>query len=478
MPGSSVTGRLADFACAMDFGMLSAAAVDATRDLIRDTLGCVIAGRSAPSTRIVASVLEAYGGARQATVLGSGVKLPAALAAHLNAHSGNALDADDTVLYKAHIGSAVVPAALAIAEREGCSGRDLITAVAAGYEVAGRIGLGLKGLSVDEAGRFRFGPVTGYSWVSFAASVAAGRLLRLDPLRMRHAFALTAAMAPLPGATRFGASLPRPMSKYALYGAMAEAGIHAALYAAGGFTGEPDVLDGDQGLWRIVGALGCDWEAMQRGLDAPDWLVERACYKIYPTCRFLAGPLDMLLDVVHAHALQVSDIAQIRVRVPEAGLLKHQAQRTEVENIVDCGFSLPYAFAVALLAGPPGPAWLDEHWRSDAALRAFAARIHVSAEPTAAAAAAEDLRTLGYNRRMRCTLELEARGRVYTAQTDYARGDHDPPEMRLSAADHVRKFRTFCAGQLPAARTEEALRILARLEHERSVAGLVDNLVA
>jgi 2-methylcitrate dehydratase PrpD len=57
MPGSSATGRLADFACAMDFGMLSAAAVDATRDLIRDTLGCVIAGRSAPSTRIIASVL-------------------------------------------------------------------------------------------------------------------------------------------------------------------------------------------------------------------------------------------------------------------------------------------------------------------------------------------------------------------------------------------------------------------------------------
>lgn len=259
MPSASVTNTLADFACAVSFDSLSPEAVAATRNLIRDALGCVIAGRCAPSTQIIAEVLEAYGGAPQSTVLFTGTRLPAALAAHVNAHSGNALDADDTVLYKAHIGSAVVPAALAIAEREHRSGKDLIAAVAAGYEVAGRIGLALQGLAIDEQGRFRFGPVTGYSWVTFAATVAAGKLLRLDRAKMRQAFGLTAAMAPLPGATKFGSSLPRPMTKYAMYGTMAEAGILAALYAAGGFTAEPDVLDGDQGLWRVVGVTRYDW---------------------------------------------------------------------------------------------------------------------------------------------------------------------------------------------------------------------------
>jgi 2-methylcitrate dehydratase PrpD len=472
----SFTQRLVQFSVEQRFSDLPASAVAATRNLIRDTLGCIIAGRGAPSSRIIAEVLEALGGAPQASALVSGRKLPAAMAAHINAHCGNALDADDTVLYKAHIGSAVVPAALVLAEQHELSGAEFIAAVTLGYEVAGRIGLSLEALTVGPDGKFQFGPVTGYSWIGIGATVAAARLLGLDEDQMHHAYGIAAATLPLPGATRFGSAPPRPMTKYALYGAIAEAGVRAALLAKAGFTGERDVLDGARGLWRVVGSLGCRWDALSERLGE-SWVIERACYKLYPACRFISGSLDNFFELTEKHRIGAAEIDHIVVRVPEAGLNKLNVADPRAETLVDGGFSLPFMLGVAALGGPPGPTWLSPAMRDSATVKSFARRVSVEVEPSAAALIAEDLRTRGYAARMPCSMEISARGTLFAARSEFAKGDAHPG-FHLTPEEHERKFRTFCASQLDEARIETALSLLATLEQQSTLQPLVAALVA
>src|SRR5277367_7021401 len=164
MAVENYTQALAEFAAAFTFEQLTPQCVHATKRLIIDTLGCAVGGFEAPSSRIIHRVLSRGTSGREATALVSGQRLTVAQAAYLNSHMSNALDADDDFHYKAHIAAAVVAPALAMAERQGSSGADLIAAVAIGYDVAARIGLSLKGFSIDGQGQVTYAPITGYSW--------------------------------------------------------------------------------------------------------------------------------------------------------------------------------------------------------------------------------------------------------------------------------------------------------------------------
>lgn len=470
------TRTLADFACQVAFDRLPHSAVQAGKQLILDTLGCAVAGHDMPSSRIVRQVIGAYGGAPEATVLVSGQRLPAALASYVNSHLGNAIDADDTLHYKAHIAAAAVAPALAIAEREGSSGQDFLTAAIVGYEVAGRIAMSLQSLLVTEEGKFQFGPVSGYSCIAFASAVCAGRLLGLNSEQMLHAFGITAASAPLPASSQFGRALPRPMTKYAMYGTTAEAGVVAALLAQQGFTAEQSVLDGDQGFWRVVGSLGCNWNALTERLGER-WFVEEVIYKVYPGCRFLNAAVDMFYDLRRRHGIELDEIERIDVGLHGAALAKHMDD-PNVVTMVDACFSAPYLLAAAAYAGPPGPSWHTPEARTDERMQRFMKKVSVALEPTAAAIAAADLRSLGHNARMPSSLRIVTRRGDYSARVEYSKGDPYSADTTCSDADLAQKFRSFCEPALGEARTAVALERLAGIEHADTVAELVKALVA
>src|SRR5690606_39658938 len=105
-------------------------------------------------------------------------------------------------------------------------------------------------------------------------------------------------LAPLPTSGKFGLDLPRPMTKYGLYGEMAQGGVMAALLAHRGFTADTTVLDGERGLWRMAGSLDCDWAALTDGIGSR-WLVDEASYKSYPGCRFLNPAIDIFRSEEH-----------------------------------------------------------------------------------------------------------------------------------------------------------------------------------
>ena len=186
-PASGATSRalaLARLLNQTQFRDLPPKAVEYAKVIIASTLASAAPGASIESARIIRDLAKEHGGKPEATVWFDGVKLPVNDAAHVNAVLSDAFASDDSDMRNtAHIGTCVTSAGMAIAERAGSTGQDLLTAMIAGYEAAGRIGDARRG------GR---PGVHASQTVAFAGAVTAGRLLKLTDEQMAHAIGITA----------------------------------------------------------------------------------------------------------------------------------------------------------------------------------------------------------------------------------------------------------------------------------------------
>src|SRR5690606_25054419 len=229
-----------------------------------------------------------------------------------------------------------------VAKHHGASGRDLLDAVAIGYEVAARIGMSYRTWELVD-GRPDWSPVTGYSWVVFGVAAAAGRLLGLEPGQMTNAFGIAGYSAPIPSIGKWVDSTRLPNTKYVFLGPLAHAGVAAALLAARGFIGDDDILDGDRGFWRMAGSTACDWEAMTRDLGHL-WLLNEVSYKRYPACRFIHGPLDLFADLLASENLDAAEIEHVEVLLPRAATRPYFTNPSPAD-VVEGSFSVPHLFA-------------------------------------------------------------------------------------------------------------------------------------
>ena len=474
---SSYTQTLAKFAAEARTSDLSPEAVAATKRVALDTLGCAVGGRGVASSEILTRVRTESGGAAEATVLAGGERLPLAAAAFLNAHYANALDAEETIRHSGHLAACAVPPALSAAEALGSSGAELLGAIAVGFDVAARIGLSLRHIDLLDDGTVEIAPVAGLSWAAFASTVAAGRLLGLDGDGMAQAFGITVATAPMPIAGQWGnLPAPRPMTKYGMYGTMAEAGVTAARLALEGFAGDPTILDGDRGFWRIMGSRRCQWDTMTDRLGQR-WLIEETSFKMYPACRFATPALDLFYELQAQAGVDADDIAAVDVQVPHAMMAKHMDD-PEVQTVVDGQFSVPHVLGLAACMGPAGPRWHTAAAMADERVRDFAARVSVRVYPEAAPIMEQRIRQQGHCELIPTAMTLTtAAGQTFAARTDHASGD--PWEQDAVVADEgLRdKFRLFCEPFLTLQQIEEAFALVASLEDQPDVSPLVSALV-
>jgi 2-methylcitrate dehydratase PrpD len=472
---ASHTATLARFALEANLEDLSPSAIQATRRLTLDTLGCAVGGRDLPSSRAVTGVRVAAGGRPDAALLGGTERLPVAAACYVNAHYANALDAEETIRHSGHLAACVVPPALSISEATGQSGRELLASIAIGFDVAARIGLSLRHLDVMPDGRIETGTVSGLSWAGFASTVVAGRAFGLAPEQMTNAFGITVASVPLPIAGRWGRlAAPRPMTKYGLYGVMAEAGVNAALLAREGFTGDVAALDGEHGFWRMMGSRRCEWEVLADRLG-DRWLVEETSYKLEPACRWASPALTLFYDLASQAGVSAEEIEEVEVLVPHGAVSKFM-DSADVGSVVDGQFSIPHLVALAAVGGPPSPAWHSEERIKDAKLAAFARRVRVGVNEEAAPVLDSLLREKGHAELIPTVVEIKAGGRSWRAGSDHASGDPWDPETAATDAALKRKFRDFCKEQLGESRTERAIELIDRLGELPGVAELVDSL--
>ena len=267
------------------------------------------------------------------------------------------------------------------------------------------------------------------------------------------------------------------MTKYGMYGTMAEAGVTSARLAAEGFAGDPTILDGDRGFWRIMGSRKCEWDTMTDRLG-DRWLIEETSFKIYPACRFATPALDLFYDLWSRAGVGSDGIAAVDVRVPHAMMAKHMDD-PEVQTVVDGQFSVPHVLGLAACMGPPGPRWHTAAAMADERVRDFAARVGVRIYPEAAPIMEERIRQQGHCELIPTAMTLTTTaGRTFEARTDHASGDPWEQDAVVADADLQHKFRLFCEPYLDSDLIEEAISRVASLEDQPDLSPLVAALVA
>lgn len=331
-----IADRLADHLAALRFEDLPPPTVHAAKRLILDTLGVARAGSAEPGCAEVAAAVEAAeAGAGRSTVWSDGRRTSAAAAALINGTCAAALDYD-SLHFAAVVHPEIVtlPAALALAEREGRSGRDLILAVAAGGDLMCRIAL--------SAGR-------GSPWFAtstagtFGAAAAAGIVLGLDRDRMRHALGL--ALCQASGTSQ--AILERTLAKRLQSAFAARNGVHAAEMARHGITGPAESLEGPAGYYAafeagdpavLLDGLGKRFETASTGI------------KKYPSCACNHTAIQAASRLVSVNRLEMRDVQTVSVRItPFMNRLVGAPYDPSVDPQVAAQFSVQYSVAAVLM---------------------------------------------------------------------------------------------------------------------------------
>jgi len=448
---AGVTGALADLALGVTAETLPAELRDLARRAVLDYGGCALAGSATEAAAIAAGWVGSLGGVPEAAVVGSPVRAPAALAALANGVAAHALDLDEYSPTMTHPSVCLVPALLALGERRGASGRELLAAYVAGAETIVRLGRALNPVHYDRGWH-----ATGTLGV-IGAAVAAARMLELDRDALRSAVAIAASTSS--GLQQNFGSMVKPLHA----GHAAFHGVSAAELAARGFGGSDRVLDGRLGLGAVLSgdsgaltpaAFAADrWELLDTGL----------VFKRYACCGAIHAALDALLALRREHGLAPEDVTWIGCAVNRRApdILVHRDPVTGDEG----RFSLEHSLAVALADGRAGLAQFTDERVADPALRELTARVEVTV----------DERLPAEPGRFPATVTVRtAGGERLSLHVDEPRGF---PANPLSEAELASKFRECASGRLDGSRVDELLAMLSGFD-ELPDAGAVSRALA
>ncbi|WP_233852797.1 MmgE/PrpD family protein [Paraburkholderia sp. HD33-4] len=308
-PGNAdITGRLARYMVSTRDNTLPDAVVLECKHRILDTFGAMVSGsRMKPGSMAVAYVRE-LGGAPQASVIGASFRTTAINAAFANAMCAHSDETDDfEPVTKAHPGSSVVPAALALADREGCSGAQFIRAVTLGYDLGCRLLMALGPDLVRGSHRSAEGTAS-----TFGALGAAAGLAQLNELQARYAISYSAQQ--VSGLWSWVKDKDHIEKAFDFAGMGARNGVTAVDMAHAGFTGVYDVLDGTHNLF-IALSTKPNPEAMLDGLGSRFYVTETAI-KTYSVGYPIQSPLDALLTLRKQYNLTPNNVHSIVVRIP------------------------------------------------------------------------------------------------------------------------------------------------------------------
>jgi 2-methylcitrate dehydratase PrpD len=315
---------------------LPAAVVEKTKHHILDTMAAMVSGsRLAPGRKAIAYV-KTLGGVKEAGVIGSRTVTTAVNAALANGMLAHADETDDSHAPSlTHPGCGIVPAALAMAERERCNGMALMRAVALGYDIGCRLTQSLNAYQFREDGHstHSFGPM-------FGAAAAAGALAGLQDNQVRFLLSFTAQQAS--GISCWMRDRDHVEKAFDFGGMPARNGVAAATMVAHGFTGVDDVFAGERNFFVAYGRKP-DPAVMTRGLGAT-YEIMNTNIKRWSVGSPIQAPLDSLRELIFEHRIEADDVEKLVVRVA------HQGANT-VDNRAMPDICIQHMCAVMLIDG-------------------------------------------------------------------------------------------------------------------------------
>jgi 2-methylcitrate dehydratase PrpD len=311
MSTAAITGRLARYMVEARERSLAPPVAREAKHRILDTLAAMVSGAHLKPGEMAIRYARSQGGVAEATVLTTDIRTSAVNAALVNGMLAHADETDDfEPVTKAHPGSAVVPAALAMAEREGRSGTELLRAVTLGYDLCCRFLLALGPDLVRGSHRSAEGTSSTMGSVGAAAALA-----RLDEKGMRYA--LSYAAQQVSGLWSWVRDAEHVEKAFDFSGMGARNGVTAAIMAQMGFTGVWDVFDGEHNALAALSTAPKP-EEMVAGLGSRYFVTETAI-KPFSVGYPIQAPLDAFLTLQREHRLTVDNVERIVVRLPEDG---------------------------------------------------------------------------------------------------------------------------------------------------------------
>jgi 2-methylcitrate dehydratase PrpD len=428
---AGVSTTLAAFVATLQAEDVPSDVRDRMRLLILDSMGVAIGATALDEAAPVIDYIEELGGRPEATALGARVRVPARSAAFVNAWLGDLLDYEDTQKFGGnHPGATMVPTALAIGERVGANGADLMAALVAGYEVANRVARGVFPFSTLRG----FLP-TGASGTIGSAATAA-RLLGLSAERTANALNIAGFILPLAAADTLweGESAKPAHAAHA-----AATGVDAAALAARGFTAAP--LEGGR---RKLGYLHMvtdapDVAAITSGLGRDYTLMDLAI-KQYPACGYTNGAIDAALALHERLGDAVHRIESIRVSSYRLVVIAVDRHTDPASTFTACQFSLPYTVAAALIDGAFGVEQLAPARRADPAVHALADKVQLVEDPEM---------TASFPASMRYRIDVTVDGSVVSHSVDAPLGTaRNPMDEGQIRAKYRRVTGSILAGDL------------------------------
>ncbi len=359
MTAPDPTHALAQFAATLAWADVPAPVQRRTEDLLLDWIGSALAGKGARPVESIARFMHSMGptgpNAGPSEVLIHRQGSSPLVAAVVNAAASHFAEQDDVHNGSVfHPAAVVFPAALAVAQALGRSGAEFLEASVVGYEVGIRVG--------EFLGRshYRIFHTTGTAG-TVAAAAAVGRLLRLTPGQMQHAFGSAGTQAA--GLWEFLRTAADSKQLHTAHAA--GAGLTAAYLAADGFTGARQIFDGPQGL-----AAGMSSDADPAKLAdrlGQRWALAETSFKFHAACRHTHPAADALQQLMRTHGLAASAVAQVTAQVHQAAI-DVLGPVVDPQTVHQAKFSMGTVLGLIAVHGAAGLAEFDAHYRAPAVL--------------------------------------------------------------------------------------------------------------
>src|SRR5437016_9266592 len=300
MAAKKIIDSLVEYMLAARQAKLPAEVVQKGKSHLLDSLAAIVSGSTLKPGKLGLQHARELGGKAEGTVLGSNLKTTSILAAFANGMSGHADETDDSNS-QLHPGCAIVPAALAMAESQNSNGEALLRAVILGYDIGFRFHQAFEPRSTS------FG-------ATFGCAAAAGTVAELDDLQARYLISYAAQQAS--GSRAWVGDDDHIEKAFDYAGMPARNGVTAALLIKTGFTGNRDVLEGDQGIIKTYAP--CDSKKLLAELGQR-FTITNCLVKKYPVGSPMMETVDATLALLSKESIQSEEIEKVTVRIPESG---------------------------------------------------------------------------------------------------------------------------------------------------------------
>jgi 2-methylcitrate dehydratase PrpD len=425
------TYRLAEFSCQLRHEDL----VDTTRNMVKccilDLMAAAAAGVYNPSAAAVREFCRQSFAEGPSSVWFTNTRRHPAAAALANSAAASALDLDDG--HRAaggHPGASIIPAVMALAQRVGASGPEVLSAIAVGYELGVRIAAARDFSKLDTLSTGR--------WCAYGVAAAGGRLLGLLPEKTAQAMAIAGVLSPGLSAAGYSTVMGNHVKEGIAWATWI--GLAALDLAAKGYTGPIDILDhrGYYDADQIVSELG-------RPLA-----IDTVYFKPYACCRWIHAALDGILELLSSGNIEARDIR--RIKVYTFGRALRLNNYADPDTLEAAQYSIPFCMALAAIRGRQALLPMKLNALHQPEVVSLAAKVLLEVDP--------DLER-AFPDRTPARVVVETAGGCHETSKEFPRGD---PANPMGWQDLVEKLRQTAGDALPAERRRAVVESVANLD--------------